>query len=832
MLTASQHGNEQSAKEAALRLIRDVASSDLKPLLEALNLVVMPQCNPYGNWADVRENEIGLDMNRDHVKLESEGVRAIHRAFRAYMPEVTLDVHEQGDNYYRVSIGCVSNLNADPALQELSRRTILAEVDAALAKQRVTFFEYLVTQEMGLDSSAGVRYRQEELAGRARMTRYSTTDLNDGRNSLGIFQTLSFIQEGASRHDLETLRDRTDWQYAGLRAFASVRGLERGEDRPAGAADSGLRTWRVHGPSAPASVHLRMEYARDAAQPTLSVRRFTQAESPIRGVLKSDKKAGEPVAAADLAEHPYPAKVKVVDEAIQNWFPGVESRLQVARPRGYLLPGRLQEAVETLLRHGIEVSLFTRDQEVDGQVYDVTEVTPARLDYLPPERIEVGARDLRTLARKGDFYVSTRTAWSESGRGPSRAAVSVRADPVRDVRARPADGRGLRGAPHHQAAGPCARAVPGLGRVTAPEGAIMLSVVVPVYRNETSIPDLLEEIEGVQRGSREDLRSGVRGGRQPRPIGGDPRRGAGQAALRLAAPRPEPQLRLVRRDSRGPACREGRRLRRHGRGPAGAAGAGPGDAAEARRGRVRHRRRRSGEPRRSPSIPPRLRRVLVAPPPRRPARGAEGRSGRLRLPRARSETTSWRCPEQNSSLIGLLFWLGFRRTEVRYRAQDRRCPARRIRLRRRPRLPPSAWYRNRGRVATPGLGNLHCARQRATRAARAPPLEPAPGVDSPPANPDGGSVRGDDRNGVAAALAGGTPVRQRPRRRGSASPPHPGSGDPRVPVRDVCAFGRDPRAAPRRARVGPRGGARGSGHPRRLAAGVREPAHSAAVAAS
>jgi hypothetical protein len=30
----------------------------------------------------------------------------------------------------------------------------------------------------------------------------------------------------------------------------------------------------------------------------------------------------------------------------------------------------------------------------------------ARFDYLPPERIEVEARDLRTLARKGDFHVS------------------------------------------------------------------------------------------------------------------------------------------------------------------------------------------------------------------------------------------------------------------------------------------------------------------------------------------------------------------------------------------------------------------------------------------
>ena len=406
MIMASQHGDEQSAKEAALRLIRDVAVSDLKLLLATVNLVVMPQCNPYGNWADVRENEIGLDMNRDHVKLESEGVRAIDRTFRAYMPEVTLDVHEKGDDYYRVSTGCVSNPNADPALLELSRGIILAELGGALAKEQVTFFEYLVTEEMGLDTSAGVRYRPEELAGRARMTRFSTTDLNDGRNSLGIYQTLSFIQEGASRHDLETLRDRSEWQYAGIRSFARSVAGNAGKIVPL---VRGLRARLLeaaHAPEERSLVHLRMEYARDPAQPTLPLKRFARAETPIRGVLKADKKAGEPVAADDLAPHPHPRNVKVVDEVIRNWFPRVETRLQVVRPRGYLLPGRLQEVVETLLRHGIEVSLLTRDQEVEVQAYDATEVTPARFDYLPPERIEVLARDLRTLARKGDFYVS------------------------------------------------------------------------------------------------------------------------------------------------------------------------------------------------------------------------------------------------------------------------------------------------------------------------------------------------------------------------------------------------------------------------------------------
>ena len=44
---------------------------ELRPLLKSLNFLIMPQTNPYGNWFDRRENEQGLDLNRDHVKLES-----------------------------------------------------------------------------------------------------------------------------------------------------------------------------------------------------------------------------------------------------------------------------------------------------------------------------------------------------------------------------------------------------------------------------------------------------------------------------------------------------------------------------------------------------------------------------------------------------------------------------------------------------------------------------------------------------------------------------------------------------------------------------------------
>ncbi len=406
LIFASQHGNEQSGKEAALRLCRDLSVGELRPLLKSLNFLILPQANPYGNSFDKRVNEQGLDLNRDHVKLESPETRAIHRVFRAWMPEVTLDLHEKGDDYYRVSLGCVSNVNISASIQEFSRSVILEEVEKSLAKSRVTFHEYLVTEEMGVNTAAGANLRPEELAGREEMTRYSTTDLNDGRNSLGIYETLSFIQECASRHDLATLEERTRWQYLGARSLseavarhsAEVLSLVRG--RRAALLES-AKSGQPAG-----EVVLRMDFARNEKQPTLTIRQFERAESPVRGILKVDKKAGDPVLASDLAPSPAPREYKVMTEVIKNWFPGVEARLSVSRPQGYIIPAVHGEVVECLLAHGIEVGLLARDVNLNVEAYLVREVAPAEHDYLPPVKIEVEKRVQSILAKKGDYYVS------------------------------------------------------------------------------------------------------------------------------------------------------------------------------------------------------------------------------------------------------------------------------------------------------------------------------------------------------------------------------------------------------------------------------------------
>ena len=405
-IVGAKHGNEQSAKEASLMLIRDLTVGELQTLLHKVNFLILPAANPYGNWFDVRQNEQDLDLNRDQVKLESPESEAINRVFREWMPEATMDVHEKGDDFYQVSIGCVSNPNIDAFLQEFSRDVLLSEVNHKLKEKNITFYEYLVRQRMGIDSSAGVNYSEDDRGTREFMMRYSTTDLNDGRNSPGIYESLSFIQEGASRHDLETLGERTHYQYYGLRFMAErigehgkeiislVRGLRKKLLQKAGEySEDDL-------------VHLRMKYVRDEKEPFIKINRFVRTERPILGLLKEDKKAGDPLTYGDVVPYSRASDRKIEEVVVTNWFPKVSPTKSVIRPLAYLIPSQFGDVIDTLVKHRIKVDVFIEDCFLDAQVYTITDIAEAEYDYLPPQKISVEEKEMNTVAKQGDFYVT------------------------------------------------------------------------------------------------------------------------------------------------------------------------------------------------------------------------------------------------------------------------------------------------------------------------------------------------------------------------------------------------------------------------------------------
>ena len=94
LLVGQQHGDEPAGSEALLVIARELAQGLLEPLLDRINVIVLPRANPDGSAVGRRVTASGVDMNRDHLLLQTPEARAVARLQRDYQPMVTVDAHE------------------------------------------------------------------------------------------------------------------------------------------------------------------------------------------------------------------------------------------------------------------------------------------------------------------------------------------------------------------------------------------------------------------------------------------------------------------------------------------------------------------------------------------------------------------------------------------------------------------------------------------------------------------------------------------------------------------------------------------------------------------
>jgi hypothetical protein len=315
MIFAQQHGNEQSGKEAALLLISDLAKDINTHWLDNMEIWIIPQMNPDGSDVNERRNAGGLDLNRDHIALLAPETRALHNLFFREMPHVTVDIHEyqpfteSWENFgafktFDVQVGIPTNLNVDPLIRNFAYADILPTLENHLISKGFSFQNYIV----GPVPTEG-------------RTRHSTVDLDDGRHSFAILNTLSLIYEGINGRDgfTENLERRTYGQYEAIMALLNF--LHENHEQTLQMVENGRNNLMNAIPGE--MVAIRMEHHPDG--------------NPLRLTLSSSKTGLDTLV------------------VVENYHPVVKTSLEVSRPKAYLIPSGDSLLLQFLQLHQVQI---------------------------------------------------------------------------------------------------------------------------------------------------------------------------------------------------------------------------------------------------------------------------------------------------------------------------------------------------------------------------------------------------------------------------------------------------------------------------------------------
>jgi zinc carboxypeptidase len=139
LLVGAQHGSERAGADALLLVARDLLVGPLRPLLQGIEVIIVPNANPDGREADRYTNIQGVNLNDDFTLVSQPESRALNDALLRWRPEVVLDVHESPvlkkspigrEGYlidFEAQMEVANNPNVDPEILALSRHCLLPQ---------------------------------------------------------------------------------------------------------------------------------------------------------------------------------------------------------------------------------------------------------------------------------------------------------------------------------------------------------------------------------------------------------------------------------------------------------------------------------------------------------------------------------------------------------------------------------------------------------------------------------------------------------------------------------------------------------------------------------
>jgi hypothetical protein len=342
LIFAQQHGNEQSGKEGALLLLKDIVSGEFDEFLGNSDLLLVPQMNPDGASKNERRNGNNADLNRNHLILTQPEVIGLHKLFNRYLPEATLDVHEYypySDDWIKFGylkdsdeqFGTTTDINVSEKIRRYSSMEFLPFAKNYLKERGFSFNNYILGGPPGEN----------------RM-RHSTVDINDGRQSFGILNSFSFILEGKNGRDqkIENIRHRAEGQKTAMQAFISFVSQNRKKIKNL---VNNERNKLIHSKQGK-PVAVRMEHIKGDSVLSLSLKSVYSGRDTFL--------------------------------TVEEYHSVVEPLLNINKPLGYLIPRDSVGLLKMLQNHNIKIEPYKQNINERFERYYIEKVDSVLLEEL------------------------------------------------------------------------------------------------------------------------------------------------------------------------------------------------------------------------------------------------------------------------------------------------------------------------------------------------------------------------------------------------------------------------------------------------------------------
>lgn len=186
LLIGQQHGDEPAGSEALLVIAQELAQGLLEPLLEHINVVLVPRANPDGAETGSRLTANGADMNRDHLLLKTPEAQALAVLARDYRPILVLDAHE-----YTVAGRYLQKFNALQRYDALLQYAATANMPEFLTKAAKEWFHEPMVQALKAQNLSSEWYYTTSTQPDDLRLSMGGTHPDNARNANGLKNTVS-----------------------------------------------------------------------------------------------------------------------------------------------------------------------------------------------------------------------------------------------------------------------------------------------------------------------------------------------------------------------------------------------------------------------------------------------------------------------------------------------------------------------------------------------------------------------------------------------------------------------------------------------------------------